>query len=323
MGNSEIQEHILEKWLAGDLTARELEEFMQHKDFKLYEAILKESKNLKIDSFNKEDAFEKLWNKISNQKDEKIISIQQAQTPKKKTKWILPLGAAASIAALLLVAVMTMKNDHNEILEATVPNTTIHKVAKNNCEKLTLPDGSIVEMDKGAEVSYDSVLFAEQRQIHVSGDVFLNIKKGSSFDVLTEQARVGVLGTSFSVYNSNDEFQSFCSTGLVKVALPDNSQSVVLKPGMGVELTADGLKELVFKTPPVKKKGISFSNKSLFEVFTELANYNHVKFKFSGDAGMRTYSGVLNPHDLDGCLASIQRATKIKWKRNGNVIEIQ
>lgn len=319
MENKEIQEHILKKWLVGNLSPQELDELRKHKDFEVYKTILEESRHLKISSFDKEKAFEELWNKIL--KEEKVIAINQNQKSSRSKKWIIPLSAVASVAALLLVTVMISKKD--DIIGPTVPNTLVRKISKENCEKLILPDGSIVEMDKGAEVSYDTASFATQRQIKVSGDVFLRVKKGSSFDVLTEQANVGVLGTSFSVYNSHDGFQSFCSTGRVKVALPDNSQSVILKPGMGVELVDGGLKQFMLNNPKPKNEGIYFSDKSLFEVFTELANYNKVKFKFSGDAGMRTFSGSLNPHDLGDCLKSIQESTKITWEREGNIIEIK
>lgn len=317
----EIQQEILEKWLGGQLSQAELNELEQHKEFKLYQTILEESQNLKIDSFNKEESFEKLWSKILEER--KVVSINSVEkSQKKKNQWWLPLSAAASIAALALIATMFLKND--AILEASA-STLVSKVAKENCEKLTLPDGSIVEMDKGAKVSYDTALFAENREVKITGDVFLNVKKGSSFHVVTEQANVGVLGTSFSVYNSYNGFQSFCSTGRVRVALPDNSQSVVLEPGMGVELADGGLKELVLNEPKPepKTKGVYFSNKSLFEVFAELANYNKVKFKFTGDAGMRMYSGSLNPNDLDSCLRSVQKATNITWERKGNIIEIK
>lgn len=313
----EIQLEILEKWLGGQLSPEELNELKQHKEFKLYESILSESQNLQIDSFNKEEAFEKLWNKIIEEK--KVVSINSVKKSQKKNKWLMPLSVAASLTALALVGTMFLKN--GTVHDIKPKSTLVSKVAKENCEKFTLPDGSVLEMDKDAKVSYDKALFADNRIVTVSGDVFFNVKKGSSFQVLTKQAHVGVLGTSFAVYNSYEGFQSFCSTGRVKIALPDNSQSVVLNPGMGVELTNDGLKELILNEP--KPKGVKFSNMPLFDVFTELASYHNVKFKFSGNAGMKVYSGSLNPNNLQNCLRSVQKATNITWERKGNIIEIK
>jgi len=102
-------------------------------------------------------------------------------------KWWL---AAASIIIVLTCSLI--------YLNSTNSNDVIG-ISKT----ISLKDGSTVILFKDSKIEY---LSADQRNVRVSGRVFFEVKPNKSipFTVLTEQAKVQVLGTSFLVSTETD-----------------------------------------------------------------------------------------------------------------------
>lgn len=106
-------------------------------------------------------------------------------------------------------------------------------------ESTILPDGSVVTLKEGASLA--SVDFrADERRVTLSGKAFFEIERDEAkpFVVITEDATITVLGTSFLV-NKDSDFTEVCvKTGLVAFSTNDpkkNNMSVNLQPGeMGV-----------------------------------------------------------------------------------------
>ncbi len=106
-------------------------------------------------------------------------------------------------------------------------------------EATTLPDGSVVTLKDGASI--ESIDFtAEERSVKISGKAFFEVKRDESkpFLVVTDEATVMVLGTSFLV-NKVSGFTEVCvESGLVAFSTNNprkNNMSVNLKAGeMGV-----------------------------------------------------------------------------------------
>lgn len=94
----------------------------------------------------------------------------------------------------------------------------------------TLPDGSVVTLNKHAHLSYPSDFKGNQRHVSLEGEAFFNITpdKQKPFIIAANGVRVKVVGTSFNVKSSADSTEVIVETGIVEVS--KQAASVMLKP---------------------------------------------------------------------------------------------
>jgi len=111
----------------------------------------------------------------------------------------------------------------------------------------TLPDGSVVTMNKGATLSFAEKFAGRERIVKLQGEAFFEVAKNREkpFVVMANEARIEVLGTTFNVSTFSDETVVIVETGVVEVA----------KEHRSVQLTANE-KAIVSKDDddPVKEK---------------------------------------------------------------------
>ena len=91
---------------------------------------------------------------------------------------------------------------------------------------VTLPDNSIVTLRGGSELSYAPYWWFADRSLQFEGEAFFDVEKGSSFTVQSDNGVTQVLGTSFSIYANDENYEVFCKTGKVKSSFPSNCSSL-------------------------------------------------------------------------------------------------
>lgn len=101
--------------------------------------------------------------------------------------------------------------------------------------KVTLPDGTVVNLNAGSKLTYTSLYNVKDRVVALSGEAFFKVAKVKSkpFKVTTSQVLVQALGTSFNVkaYPQDDIIETTLIEGVVKVESKDSHKSeFVLKP---------------------------------------------------------------------------------------------
>ncbi len=94
----------------------------------------------------------------------------------------------------------------------------------------TLPDGSIVVLNKKSSITYPTAFKGGNRPVQLKGEAFFRITpdKDKPFVVQINDVTVTVLGTSFNVKSINGKTEVIVETGLVKVSRAQ--QSIQLKP---------------------------------------------------------------------------------------------
>lgn len=109
--------------------------------------------------------------------------------------------------------------------------------------KLTLPDGSSVQLNSGASIEYPSVFKKEFRKVKLSGEAMFEIKHDEEhpFVVETFASDIQVLGTKFNVV-ADEEHQRFSTAllqGRVRVSnrLDPTQGDIILKPNDIVNLS--------------------------------------------------------------------------------------
>lgn len=204
----------VEQWLASDEANKH---YFEH--FKL---IWEESVQLaNTTTVNEQQAWERFQNRVQQRSFEK---------PKARV-WSLnsPMMRAAIITGLVIgLAVITILLFHNN------PGNVLAMVtvqANNVVKADSLPDGSVVTLNKHSQVSYPEEFKGDKRVLQLSGEAFFKVQpnKKKPFEVHTNNVTITVVGTSFNVRSRGDTTEIIVEAGIVEVAT--DKQTVVLKAG--------------------------------------------------------------------------------------------
>jgi len=101
----------------------------------------------------------------------------------------------------------------------------------------TLPDGSMVTLNKNSEIDYPSRFNGDNRTITLKGEAFFNVtpNKKKPFIINVNDISVRVVGTSFNVRNVNGVTEVIVETGVVQVIR--KNKMVELRPNEKTKVT--------------------------------------------------------------------------------------
>lgn len=141
--------------------------------------------------------------------------VQQAQQPTKT----IPLNAPRrmgwmQIAAGLILLLATGWGIYN------FGGFGMTKVmADNGVLTETLPDGTVVTINKGSYIKYDSDFSGDTRDVILEGEAFFDITpdKSKPFIITANKVNVKVVGTSFNVKSDDEMTEVIVETGIVEV----------------------------------------------------------------------------------------------------------
>ncbi len=214
---------LLVKYLLDEATAAErqqaevwINETEEHKKyFEHFRLIWEQSKKLAATANTDTDA---AWQRFKQRVDitpaNKTISF-----PKQVYSW-------ARIAAVLLVMVgLGGYFYYNNVLNGM---TTI--ASGNNVLSQTLPDGSIITLNKNSSISYPKQFRGNTRDVALVGEAFFDVapNKAKPFIIHVDEVNVKVVGTSFNINSNKLKTEVVVETGIVEVS--KNAQVVKLKP---------------------------------------------------------------------------------------------
>lgn len=134
-----------------------------------------------------------------------------------------------------------------------------------------LPDDSRVVLAEGAQLKY-SKLF--NRSVHLKGEAYFEVEKGTDFYVKTPQGGVLVLGTRFRVADFDKTFEVNCYEGIVGVDY--GKEKIRLNAGMqfnAVNTTFDVSTEQSTGYPEFAIFDYQCQNKTLNELWPVVENY--------------------------------------------------
>ena len=136
------------------------------------------------------------------------------------------VAAAVCLAALPLAAFTGWE-------AGWLPSSYEHFEAANGLRKVTLGDGSQVELNLGTELVYSN--YKDQRRVTLKkGEAFFKVThdSGHPFIVRAGEGQVRVTGTQFNVWKYEDQVRVMLLEGSVQIASDPLHGSVPLTPGM-------------------------------------------------------------------------------------------
>jgi transmembrane sensor len=204
--NSEEQV-LVESWLNADEQNK-----LHYEKVKNLWNLIGDKKNKK--EFDSIAAWEKVRNKISENKKEGF----QVKRFSNLQYW-----AVAASFIIGIVSFLWLYNDKNSPPEKEI---LVYKKSFSGVVTDTLPDKSIVCLNKESELAYSNNLGNGMRIVHLKGEAFFNVTHDATkpFIVKTEKADITVLGTSFNV-NENVEgnMEVIVKSGIVSVKTRNDS----------------------------------------------------------------------------------------------------
>ena len=175
------------------------------------------SKKLAADSTLDVDiAWESFQNRVTGQKGSpKILN-------RNRFSW-MKVAASVILIVGLGIAVYFLINKNNEPIEMVAQTG-------QNILVDTLPDGSVITLNKRSTITYPSKFKGDTRGITLKGEAFFNVApdKKKPFIISVNDVQVTVVGTSFNIKSENGNTEIVVETGIVRVT----------KSGKTVELSA-------------------------------------------------------------------------------------
>ena len=287
------REELIKKWLDNELNDQELKAFQAFDD---YDDLMRLSEGVKTLATPDFDIDTALNNTLKHINTEKVVA-------EKRTNYF---GYALRIAAVIVVA---LGLTYFALNRSTEYSTELAE--KINIE---LPDASEVELNAFSTLSFKERNWDDNRDIALDGEAYFKVAKGKTFNVITDEGTVTVLGTQFNVKNRDGIFQVVCYEGSVKV-VHDVKESI-LKPG-------DQFMVLDGKFVATEKENITkpawLDNKSRFNsipysvVIDELQRQYAVKVKTENVDLQTLFTGTFDHNDLSLALKSITLPLNLKY----------
>ncbi len=287
------KEYLLQKWLNDELTPEEWEAFKALPDYRFYVDIVEDSKKFKASDVSKVDDFESFNHKLK----------------RKKTKQTIPLWSNPylRIAGVIVIALgLYFSIFYNSMTQV---NTLAHQ--KTTIE---LPDASTVTLNAASEVEFNKRNWDKKREINLEGEAFFKVQKGKTFDVVTSNGIVTVVGTEFSVKQRDHYFEVKCFEGIVKVT--SNSISKTLTAGKTYRILEGKFSESITASsePQWLHNVSSFETVPFKEIVAELERQYDVTVELQNMTQNPLFTGGFVHNNLDNALMSITQPLNLTYK---------
>lgn len=255
-------------------------------------------------NFDTQKAFDKVKNKVRNQKKAKVVSIfGNAKI----------LMVAASVTLIMSIGVFWLMQK-----SAVNQSVIVADAMLEGGKVVNLPDGTIITLNKNATIRYDKKFADKQRTVSLTGEAFFEVAKDKTrpFVVKMPKTEVTVLGTSFNINCSNQQTEVTVATGRVRVMASELNKSVEITPGQSAKLTnskltmfeTDNKNYLAWKTGE-----FTFSNTPIKQVIAELNKYYDNKIVSINDTTC-VITTNFNKKPLDEVIEILELTCNIKLK---------
>lgn len=233
---------------------------------------------------------------------------------------------AAAAVIILLVSGFLLYNYISK------PANIVLTAQAGNLEQM-LPDGSVVSLHSGSQITYPSKFTGGTRTVELKGIAYFKVShdKTKPFIVSSGNARVEVLGTQFNVNTTATPgtMEVVLTSGKVSVYYAQKpTENVVLMPGEKAVLNAT--QNQIQKSSNAdanymawKTRVLVFEDKTLAEVLTTLEDVYQVPVSLTDEklAGCRV-TASFNDQSLESVLQVLKETLSLQITNTGKRVEI-
>lgn len=319
---------LLQKYLSGECTPPELEEFWSLMG-ELSENDLVSQELAALWERTPEQAQEPMWEQLYTRLQGKIregeIDMLKVMTVKRN-----PLYKRMAIAAAVILAVFSAWWLLPVSKPAPVVTAALPEAQHTSNKVINLPDGSVVTLNENSQLDYPSAFEGHSREVYLRGEAFFNVApdKNKPFLVHTGAIVTRVLGTSFNIRAAGDAspIAVTVTTGKVQVQKEDKAIVAELLPGDQLILDKAAIAPLVTKANMkevlVWKKDEPVFEDVSFEAAIPLINkYYGIDIRFR-DESLRNkkFTGNFINDPMKQALDVICELTHAQWEKGQDSI---
>lgn len=314
---------LLVKYLVEELSSEELEELMTWKNHseeneRIFNSLIKLRISHRFLIYNTPEKTEDALKKVNRKIDLK----KPAQR----------LSAFFKYAAIFIL-LTTLSYGGWRYLKQPESYLSIMVRDGEEIKKITLNDGTIVWLNKGASLRIPDSFSARNRRIFVDGEVYFDVKRNpeAPFLVETEQLNVKVLGTSFNLNTgiNGEMIETILVTGKVTLQSKNNNFFLEMSPGEKVSFSP-GKNEYVVETVDVNictawhLGQLKFESVTLREIANKLSILYDVNVNLeSKKLAERKFRCVINRDEgLQDILNHLEYIAPIYYKIEGKEVFI-
>ncbi|MFY7829323.1 MAG: FecR family protein [Flectobacillus sp.] len=263
-----------------------------------------------------------------NSETEKLHTISIFKNNIKRFWWV-----AASVVIGIIYSFQTEFTKERLMTSVlTLGNKQFYGANPGERIKVILPDGSIVTLQGGSSITYNSDFQDSIRKVELNGQAFFEVVKNPQkpFVVQSKHLRTRVLGTSFCVNDFEKDVTGKVAvrTGKVSMSVVENDQSEILTPSkMGVwheaqkqiEVSSFDLKsELAWKD-----NILYFSKEDMPSVLSKIEAWYGVKITVDSSLKLKgRYSGEFYDESLENVLTGVGFTSGFDFEINGKEVRI-
>ncbi|WP_323787953.1 FecR family protein [Psychroserpens sp.] len=290
-------EDLIQKWLNDELTPAEKQTFEQGEDFELHQAIIDGAQQFKASNYSKPGTFEDLQ---SNHKS-KTSKVKQID-------WFKPLLRIASVIVITLGIYFTFFFNNITVIETLASQQTT----------IELPDHSEVVLNAGSEISFKKADWNDHRSLNLNGEAYFKVAKGKTFDVVTSQGVVTVVGTEFNVNQRKDYFEVQCFEGVVKVSSGAISKTLLAGDTyrlLNNNYSQDRIEDL---TPQWLQSQSVFKAIPFKAVIAEMERQYDINIIVENVNTERLFTGGFKHSNITNALLAITKPMELSYKSNAS-----
>jgi ferric-dicitrate binding protein FerR (iron transport regulator) len=153
-----------------------------------------------------------------------------------------------------------------------------------------------------------------QRTLHLKGKAYLEVEKGNTFLVSTRNGKVEVLGTRFTVDDTNDQLQVICFEGKIKASF--DNEEVLLLPGSGITFSQGKKQETITieeEYPAYARFSKDYSNSGLDEVLKDIEAFFDIRI-INRVGQTRYFTGSIHTGNPQTALSIITVSLRLNYR---------
>ena len=250
---------------------------------------------------------------------------QKNTQPAARTISLRPwMAVAAMVAVLLGTGIFFMTHSTKQ-----ASNTSIAYTYSTQKANYTLPDQSLVQLNKHSQVQYQ-LNVTNKRSVVLTGEAYFDVKHNAAlpFEIAAGTVNVKVLGTAFNVNARNSDSVIVSVTrGKVKVSsMNDSTKSIYLTAGQSSCFVRNSFCEI--KAFPLnvlswKERTIDFEATPMTEVVKTLGNYFDTTIILDSKNSNQQLTVKLKEPKLDSVLELLKVMYNLKSTKNNQAIVLK
>ncbi len=266
-------DYYLAKWMDGTLSEAELLKYVSSKEIASYKRIIAHTDQYKKPALNSAEILKKVLKKS-----------KKPSLYKKRS-----FAVFYRVAALLILSI--------SVYYFTRTTSTTFRIKTERKLAFVLPDQSSVKLNAKSEVTYDKNNWKNHRDIHLKGEAYFKVTKGSKFNVQTPSGTVTVLGTKFNVLAREHRFEVTCFEGLVAVIYQNKKYLVPAKNSFKIVKDLPVLtSNITNKTPYWTENKSHFKSRPFHLVIAAFERQYHLEISYPNSLKNKLYTGEF-PHN--------------------------